>query len=358
MYAVIMSGGQGTRLWPLSRQKKPKQLHALAGEKPLIRETYERLLPVFKAEQIIISTIPEFVEEIKKLIPEIPEENYVVEPVLMGNAAACGLVTKVLNIRDPKSAAVFLPADHIISDKKTFIKTIEFAEELITKYPKHVLTIGVNPTKPDVSLGYIRMDSQIAGDGDLKAFTVKEFVEKPDLQTAKKYVSSWDYLWNAGMFIWQTDHMLKLFKQNLPKTFGALEKIGKALGSSDEKKVLKEEYKEVDNTSIDYGILEKTKDILVIPADFGWSDVGSWGSLLEVLGAMHGTNVITRGHHIGVDNENCLVMANDKLIATVGLKNIAIIDTPDAILICDSSKSHKVKDLLNKFKEEGKHLYL
>lgn len=358
LYAVIMAGGQGTRLWPLSRQAKPKQLHALASDKPLIRETYERLLAKFKPEEIIISTVPSFVNDIKKLLPEIEEKNYIVEPALMGNAAACGLVTTILNQRDPDSSAIFLPADHIIKDKESFIRTVDFAHKLISQNPTKILTIGINPTKPDVNLGYIQMDSQIASEGDLKAFSVKKFVEKPDLKTAEKYVASWEYLWNAGMFVWQTNFMLTLFEKNLPQTFLALQKIKKAIGTADFKKILESEYKKVDNTSIDYGILEKTKDILVVPADFGWSDVGSWGSLLEVLSETHGTNVITRGHHIGVDNENCLVMSNDKLIATVGLKNIAVIDTPDVILICDSSKSHKVKELLNKVKEEGKHLYL
>ena len=358
MFAVIMAGGQGTRLWPLSRIKKPKQLQALASEKTMIRETYERLLPKFKPEQIVVSTSPSFLDDIKKELNELPKENFIVEPFLMGTAAACGFVSKVLNLRDKNSSVIFLPSDHIISDKVEFINVLNFSESLINKYPKHILTIGINPTKPDVGLGYIQMDQQIESNKELKAFSVKRFVEKPDLPTAQKYVSSWDYLWNAGIFVWKTDHILNLFKENLPKTYKALDIIGKAIGSENEKKVIEKEYAKVEDTTIDYGIMEKTKDILVIPADFGWSDVGSWGTLLEVLSKTHGTDVITRGHHIGVDNKNCMVLGNDKLIATVGLKDIVVIDTPDAMLICNSKESHKVKDLLKKFKEEGKHLYL
>lgn len=358
MFAVIMAGGQGTRLWPLSRVKKPKQLQAIVSEKTMIRETFERLLPKFKPEEIIISTTPAFAEEIKKELPEISEQNYVIEPFLMGTAAACGLVSKVLNVRDKDCSVIFLPSDHIINNKVEFIKTLDFAEDLINKHSDNIITIGINPTKPDIGLGYIQMNEQIESEKDLKAFSVKRFVEKPDLETAQKYVSSWDYLWNAGIFIWKTENILQMFKYNLPETFSALEEIGKAVGTEDEKKVLETEYAKVENTTIDYGIMEKTKKILVIPSDFGWSDVGSWGTLLEVLSQVHGTDIITRGHHIGVDNKNCMVLANEKLIATVGLENIVIIDTPDAMLICNSKESHKVKDLLKKFKEEGKHLYL
>ncbi len=357
-YAVILAGGQGTRLWPLSRQKNPKQLHAIAGEQPMIRETYERLLPKFSPENIFISTTEDFEEKIKEIIPEIPEGNFIIEPLLMGNAAACGLVSATLSKRDENAAAIFLPSDHLIRDSKEFLKVIDFSHELIEKHPDHILTIGINPTKPDVNLGYIQMNKQIESEDGLSAFSVKAFKEKPDQATAEKYVRSWEYLWNAGIFIWNINHLLELFRQNLPNTYEKLEIIKEAIGTPEYSKILKSEYSKVDNTSIDYGIMEKTDKILVIPSDFGWNDIGSWGALLEVLTEYNNTKVITKGHHIGVDNENCLVMANDKLIATVGLKDIVVIDTPDALLICNSKESHKVKDLLNKFKDEGKHLYL
>jgi len=359
MFAVIMAGGQGTRLWPLSRQKKPKQLHALMSEKSLIRETYERLILKLAPDKIVISTTPEYKDEIKKQIPEIPEENYVVEPYPMNTAGACGLVTMMLDKREHDSTVIFLPSDHTIKDVAKFIEVLDFAEKMADKYPDYIQTIGINPTKPDTGLGYIQIDTQVdKNEKDLKIFSVKKFIEKPPLEKAKEYISSWQYLWNAGIFVWKSNHFLSLFKEYLPKSYQVLEKIVLALGTPDEHKVMTEEYKNIENTSVDYGILEKNKDILVIPGDFGWSDIGSWEKILEELSGNHGTTLITKGHHIGVHDENCLIMADNKLIATVGLKDIIVVDTPDAILICNSKKSQEVKELLAKLKEEGKYLYL
>jgi mannose-1-phosphate guanylyltransferase len=358
MYAVIMAGGQGTRLWPLSRQKKPKQLQSFIGDKTLIAETYERLLPLFSVAKIYISTTPDYKAEIQKFLPGISPDNYIVEPCPMGTAAACGLATSIINKADPDSSVIFLPADHTIKDKEEFLKIIEFAEDVVGEHQDHILTIGINPTKPDTGLGYIQMDSQIEKSNGFRVFSVKKFIEKPSLEKAEEYVASWEYLWNAGIFIWKTNHMLDLFEKNLPNTFKLIKKITESIGTPDYDKTLETEYRKVDNTSIDYGIMEKTKKILVIPGDFGWSDIGSWGVLHEVLSHTHGSTVISSGNHIGIDNSNLLVMATGKLIATVGLKNIVIIDTPDALLICDSKESHKVKELTAKLKKEGKHLYL
>ncbi|MCX6808584.1 MAG: sugar phosphate nucleotidyltransferase [Candidatus Berkelbacteria bacterium] len=359
MYAVIMAGGKGTRLWPLSRTKKPKQLHSFISDKSLIRETYERLLPSFPSAKILISTTPEYLVDIKKIIPEIAEDDFIVEPYPMGTAAACGLATKIINMRDSEAAVIFLPADHSIKDNGKFLEAVGFAEELCeNEYDGYILTIGINPTKPDTGLGYIKMGSQVEESDNLRAFSVEKFVEKPNLEKAEEYVSSWEYLWNSGIFIWKTKKMLELFAKYLPETTKVLENVGQNLGTALYEKVLRNDYKKVENTSIDYGILEKTKEILVVPADFGWSDVGSWGTLLSELTKNYNTKVISRGHHIGVDNDNCLFFAGDKLIATVGLTDIIVVDTSDALLICNSHKSGQVKDLLEKFQQDDKHHYL
>jgi len=358
MYAVIMAGGAGTRLWPLSRQRKPKQLQNLITDKSLIRETFERIHSRIKTKDIFVSTTPEYIDDIKKQLPELPEKNYIIEPFLMGNAASNCLVSQVLHSLDPKAAAIFLPSDHVIHDKRKFLETLDFAEKIIKKNPKKILTIGINPTRPDTGLGYIQMGEQVEKSGELRAFSVKKFVEKPNQETAEAYLASWEFLWNSGMFVWRTDHMLSLYKKLLPKTYQAINKIVKAVGTDKEWDILQKEYATVDVTSIDYGIIEKTKDIIVIPGNFPWSDVGSWGSLLDSLSEIYKTKIIVKGHHIGVDSTECLVMAGEKLIATVGLKDVIIVDTPDALLVCDRHESTKVKNLLEKLKEEGKHQYL
>ncbi|OQA04608.1 MAG: Mannose-1-phosphate guanylyltransferase 1 [bacterium ADurb.Bin400] len=359
LYAVIMAGGQGTRLWPVSRKKLPKQLQRLASNKSLIQETYDRLSPIFPDDRIVVSTTPEYASEIKMQLPQIPEKNYVLEPFANGNAAACGLVSAVLNERDKDSSAVFLPADHAIKNAEQFQNILEFADRLISDYPNHIITIGIEPTKPDTGLGYIQIGKELDVEEDnLRAFKVKRFVEKPSLDRAKRYVSSWQYLWNAGMFVWRTDHILDLFNSYMPETKKVLDRIVGHWDKDDREVVLAAEYDKTENTSVDYGIMEKTKDILVVPGDFGWSDIGSWGTLFELLAEINDARVISRGHHLSCNDENCLVFANDKLVATVGLEDTVVIDTEDALLICNRHKAHQVKDLLTQLKEQNKEEYL
>lgn len=357
MYAVIMAGGSGTRLWPLSRKSKPKQFHSFISTSSLIQETFERLLFKFKPEEIIISTVAEYVDEIKKHLPMLPEANIIVEPSLRGNAAACGLVSAEIEKREHGASIVFLPADHAISDAQLFVDTLTFAEKMLEKNQESIVTIGIHPTKPDVGLGYIKMGQLLEEDKGFSAHEVECFVEKPDLQTAKEYLESGKYLWNAGMFTWKTDQYLKKLAKLVPATFEAVDSLANAKSPEEEKKA-KNLYDNVENVSIDYAIIEKTKELIVIPGTFSWSDIGNWDALLELLSEIHGKSVVSRGNHVSLGDENSLVFSNDKLIATIGLKDIVVVDTPDALLICDRNKSSEVKTLLEKLKESDKHLHL
>ncbi len=354
MYALIMASGQGTRLWPLSRAGKPKQFHPLISEKTLLRETYERVAKKFSPEQIYVAVTEQYYKIAKKELPEMLKRNFIVEPFTTGTAGTIGLATAVINQTDPEAAIVCLPSDHLMRDPTEFIKTLDFAEEIIAKFPKEIIQVGIKPSEPDTGLGYIEMGKLEETGGRFSAFRVKRFVEKPDLRRAKKFVASEKFLWNGGIYIFRTDFMLKLYEKYLPRTAAALSVIIKSQNGY--RTTL--EYKNIDQTSLDYGIIEKIKNILVIPADFGWSDIGSWGTLLDVLLAPGKTKIISKGHHFDVDSENCLVISDNKFVATVGLKDIVVIDMPDALLVCDKNRAQEVKQIIDKLKESGEEKYL
>ncbi|MDO8444096.1 MAG: sugar phosphate nucleotidyltransferase [bacterium] len=358
MYAVIMAGGQGTRLWPLSRQKRPKQLHSLVGEKSLIVETFERISLTLDPKNIFISTTPEYLIEIKKHLPEVSADNFITEPYPMGTAAACGLVSKIISLRDSNAIVALIASDAYVKNKKRFAEVLKYAGEVCATNPNHIITIGIKPDRPEVGYGYIHLGKKHGSKSDMSAYEVERFVEKPDLETAEKYLKSGEYLWNTSMFIWKTSLILDLIEKDLPKTSKALDKIAGEYGKAGYAKALEKHYRETDDTSIDYGIMEKNKNILVVPGDFGWSDVGTWNTILEVLSEINGVDVVSRGHHISVNDSNILVMAGEKLIATVGLKDVVVIDTPDALLICKSSQAHRVKEVISRLKDENKHQYL
>lgn len=355
-YAVVMAGGQGTRLWPMSRKSQPKQLQKLASDKTLIRETVDRILPIFKPTQIIISTTPEYALIIREILPEIPEENYILEPFANNTAAACGLINTILHQRDKDAVLAIIYSDHSVKNTKAFCQTLRGAEKLIQDHHDHIVTVGITPSRPDTGLGYIQKEEALKGVTD--AYKVKRFVEKPDLENARAYLKSGQYLWNTGMFVWQAAHYRSLMNKHMPDTQKVLDEIVAKSGQSDYEQFLSKNYGRTKNTSIDYGIMEKTNDILVIQADFGWSDIGNWGALFDLLSEIHDTSLISRGEHISHGDENSLIIGGDKLIATVGLKDVIVVDTPDAILICNRHEAHKVKEIIAKLKEEGKEKYL
>lgn len=359
-YAVILAGGSGTRLWPMSRKNKPKQFYSFMGEKTLLQETFERINTIMPAEKIFISTLEKFKDEIIHQLPQILQQNIIAEPSSKNTGPALGLIATVIAKKNKDAIVGTFASDHVVLNNNNFKSVVESAYKAIKKYPDRLIAIGLKPTKPDTGLGYIKMGrskSKILGN---PVFEVSEFVEKPDLKTAQKFISGWEYLWNACYYVFKASEMLKWFKEFDAPVAKKLERIGELLDKSKGEDEIRKIYNSLDEVAIEYAIVNKKKfkKVLVMPADLGWSDIGTWSSLFEMLSEQFGSNIVSRGHHIDYNSKNCLVYSNDKLIATVGMQNTIIVDVADATLILNKENAQEIKELLLKMKNEGKHFYL
>lgn len=356
---VIMAGGAGTRLWPMSRAELPKQLQSLIGDKTLIQQTVERVLPLADADHLYIGTVAKYVSEMQKQLPQVKPDHIITEPMLKNNAAAIGLNAVHLHKKDPHAVMVSLHSDHAVTKPQNFHTAIRVAEKVVEQHPDHLVCIGIKPTYAATELGYIQMDGVLETIGGEEVFTVKQFIEKPDAKTAETFATDWHFLWNAGYFIWGVDTLLSLFKQFLPNTYTHLMAIEQAIGTDTYHQVLNTHYAQMDEIAIDYAIMEHAPHIAVVPADLGWSDIGTWSSLHDIIQESTGEHLVSKGDHVHHDTENSLIYSvSGKLIATVGLKNTIIVDTPDVLLVADKSKAHEVKKIIEKLKGEGKHTYL
>lgn len=356
MYAVIMAGGSGTRLWPRSRQNRPKQFHSLTSDRSLLQETVARLDPVIPTENIYIIANKKHNRAIKEQLPQLSESQVVGETVARNTAPAVGIMAAILQEKDPDAVMVVLPADHFIARAEDFRSVLRLAEDTVRE-DDFLLTLGIKPTYPETGYGYIEIANEYKEVGDDKVFWVKSFKEKPDLETAQKYVASWRYVWNSGMFVWKTNTILKMFDRHAPEIYKGLMQFRDALGTPKEAEVLQKVYKNLPSISIDYAIMEKADRVLVIPVDIGWSDIGSWSALHDLLSFDGSANVVV-GRHVGVDTYNCLVHGSKRLVATVGLDNMIVVDTDDVLLICPKGRSQDVKTLLEKLQEQGRTEYL
>ena len=353
LYAILLAGGSGTRLWPVSRRHVPKQLQPILGKDTLLRSTWKRLRQGLPASRILVVTGAGQAELIRQDLPELPAENLLVEPMKRDTAAAIGFGAAVVMARDPETSVATINSDAYVKDEKEYWRVIRVAERA-ARARKRIVLIGVRPSYPETGYGYIKMGAQAQAD----IFEVEGFREKPDLETAKAYVAQWEYLWNPTLIVAEAKTLLQAFRTHLPKTWKELEAIRKAWKSSKREAVLARSFTRIVPISIDYGVLEKEKKMLVVPADFGWADVGHWRAVHDVLAAKPGANV-TRGRHISHESEgNLLYSFTGKLIATAGLKDMIVLETEDVILVCPKSCAQDVKKLVEQLERKKMKRYL
>lgn len=359
-YAVIMAGGGGTRLWPVSRKERPKQLLPLLGQETLFQSTVARLRNLFPPERILVVTVEEQAREMKKQSPEIPDANYLIEPAPRGTASVVGLAAAVLQKRDPNALMAVLPSDHFIRNVDLFHYLLKAAFDVAEN--GYLVTLGITPTAPSTAYGYIQQGKPVEGDYKYPVYQVVRFKEKPDEQTAQQLLRAGDHSWNSGMFIWRADAILKEIKRQMPELDAALSNISSAWGTGRQSAVLNEAWRGLKNETIDYGVMEHAEKVAVLPAGgLGWSDVGMWSSLFEVLLPDMNGNVSTIGNlHLAYETHNTLVYGGngERLIVTIGVDDMVVVDAGDILLVCKTDQSQKVKDVVEHLKKHRQEKYL
>jgi mannose-1-phosphate guanylyltransferase len=348
-YAVIMAGGTGTRLWPLSRKAMPKQALKLIGDRTLLRHAVERVLPIFGPERIMIATRTEYADILHSQVPEIPLENFILEPEGRGTAPAIGLAAIHIRHKDPEAIMAILTADHFISRVDHFREALGAAEHWAAQ--RSLVTMGIRPSSPSTGFGYIKQGKELGISHGLPAFLVERFIEKPDHEKAVSMKESGDYCWNSGMFIWRVGGILDEFKRQMPLCHELLERIGAAIGGPDYTRRLIDLWPKMTKQTIDYGIMEGARNVAVVPVDIGWIDVGSWSSLFQAL-ECDALGNLSIGPSVRIDTHNTLTFGK-KLIAAIGVSDLIVVDTDDALLICPRDREQDVREIVRRLEDSG-----
>ncbi|MFI3237861.1 MAG: mannose-1-phosphate guanylyltransferase [Lachnospiraceae bacterium] len=347
--AVIMAGGKGERFWPKSRSNRPKQFLSLTDDgQTLIQLTVKRLLPVVEYEDVFIVTNKDYVGLVREQLPEIPVENIIAEPVARNTAPCIGLAAAIIQQKYEDAVMMVLPSDHLITQNQMYIATLKTAAKVAVD-GDNLVAIGITPTYPETGYGYINYGEEMDDTRYSNVYGVRQFVEKPNLDKAKEYINSGNFIWNSGMFVWRASTIMKQFEQFLPDTYRGLVTIQEHIGTEDYTEVLTDTFTGFKSESVDYAIMEKADNIYTIPGTFGWDDVGGWLAMERINKTNELGNVIS-GNVITVNTKNTTVIGAKKLIATVGLEDIIVVDTEDAILLCAKESTQDVKKVIENLK--------
>lgn len=351
-YALIMAGGAGTRLWPLSRENRPKQSLNLLGGRTMFQHSVERLGPLFPVQRVWVVTRAAHIDLLHSQLPGLLSQNFIVEPEGRGTAPAIGLAAVHLYRQDPEAVMAVLTADHFILDTERFLKVLAAAEKIARQ--GHLVTLGIQPTGPATGYGYIGQGQRLGDADGFPYYRVSRFIEKPSLENATKMVKSGQYSWNSGMFIWQVKRIMEEFERQMPAFYTRLMEIRAVLGTKDYLDVVRHIWPQVAKQTIDYGVMEGAGDVAVIPVEMGWSDIGSWSSLNELLPVDENGNSSV-GPYLGIDTRGTLVFGEKRLIATIGVQDLVIVDTDDALLICTKADEQRVRELVERLKAMGRN---
>lgn len=352
--ALIMAGGRGERFWPKSRKKLPKQFLSLTDDgKTMIQLTIERINSIVDLEDIYISTNKDYKHLVSEQLPGIPEENILCEPIGRNTAPCIGLGAIHISKKYEDALMMVLPSDHLIKYTTMFINTLKAGCEIAEK-ANNLVTIGITPDYPETGYGYIKFKSD---ETEGQAFKVERFVEKPNMEVAKEYLESEEYLWNSGMFIWKVSTILSNLQKFIPNTYSGLINIKETIGTCDYEHCLEKIFPTFASESIDYGIMEKAENIYIIPGTFGWDDVGSWLAVGRIQKSNEHGNVV-RGNVITISSNDNIIQGSNKLIATVGIKDLIVVDTDDALLICNKNSASDIKKVLENLKICNREEYI
>lgn len=343
LYSLILAGGKGTRLYPLSRSKEPKQFLKILNNKSFLANTVERVSPLIPDENIYIITNKDYEEKVKEELSNINSENIFTEPANKETATCIGLAAIKLLKKDKDAVMVVLPSDHYIKEDENYLETVKQAVAIADK-KKLIVTMGIEPTRPEMGYGYIEMGERI--NGVIPTYKVARFTEKPNLEVAKDFILKGTYLWNSGMFVFRADVILREIEKYIPTLYKCLSEIYRHIGLEDEEEIIKNQYSLVDGISIDFGVMQKTRRAAVIKCDFSWDDIGSFKALSRFL-QTNDTNAVSKNVYLD-DSENCCIFGRERLVIGFGLKDLVVVDTGDVLLLMDKNKDQEIKHLLSK----------